>query len=157
MNTSNDYYNAYKAELRVEDKKNSLFSLNTIIKIEATIIMGGLIFMGYNNFFSDFSKNFSIELNKDSFISNYIYDNSKKTDDLDLISQLEESPTDTIEEQPIDIKEEKKDINLNLKGILVKKLDINSNNLPLIVEIIKSELTSTPISEYEDRIIIGQI
>ncbi len=131
-----------------------------IIKLEATIIMGGLIFMGYNNFYTDFSENFSIEFNKNSFISKSLSSISNKTEisnDSDLITQLEESPIDTIEETPVDIKEEKLDINLKLKSMLAKKMDIHSDNIPLIVEIIKSELSLTPIDEHEDRIFIGQI
>ena len=48
--TSNDYYNAYKAELGRAEEKKGFFSLNTIIKLETAVITAGLIFMGYNNF-----------------------------------------------------------------------------------------------------------
>jgi len=68
-NNSDDYYNAYKAELGAVEEKRGFLSLSTIIKVETAIITAGLLFMGYNNFFTDFSKNFSFEFNKNAFFS----------------------------------------------------------------------------------------
>jgi len=154
-NTSNDYYNAYKEELGIVKKKKGFFSLNTIIKIETAIITAGLIFMGYNNFFSDFYKNFSLEFNKNAFISQSIVPVNYQSDntDLELIKQLKESELDSIAD--IKIKEEKQ--NINNVQILAKKLDMNSDDLALIVEVIKSEMSPKVTSESEDKIIIGQL
>jgi hypothetical protein len=154
--TSNDYYNAYKAELgRVEEKKG-FFSLNTIIKMETAIITAGLIFMGYNNFFTDLSKNFSLEFNKNAFISQSILPKSYQFDnsDSELIIQLEESETDTL--TPVKIKEERLNIQNNVQ-MLAKNLDMDFADLSLIVEIIKSEMSPKITSKQEDKIIIGQL
>ncbi len=154
--TSNDYYNAYKAELGIVEKKEGFFSLSTIIKLETIVITAGLLFMGYNNFFSDFSKNFSLEFNKNAFISESILPVSYQFDneDSELIMQLQESETDTI--APVKIKEEKPNIHNNVQ-MLAKKLDINFADLSLIVEIIKSEMSPKTTSIQEDKIIIGQL
>jgi len=152
--TSNDYYNAYKEELGIVEEKDGFFSLNTIIKIETAIITAGLIFMGYNNFFSDFYKNFSLEFNKNAFSSQSIVPVNYQSDNTDseLIKQLKETELDNIAD--IKIKEENK--NVNNVQILAQKLNIDSDELSLIVEVIKSEMSPKIISKQEDKIIIGQ-
>jgi len=154
--TSNDYYNAYKAELGAVEEKKSFLSLSTIIKVETAIITAGLLFMGYNNFFSDFSKNFSLEFNKNAFMSKSILPVSYQFDneDSELIMQLKESEADTI--APVKIKEEKQNIH-NSVQILAKKLDIDFYDLSLIVEIIKSEMNPKITPKKEDKILIGQL
>jgi len=154
--TSNDYYNAYKAELGRAEEKKGFFSLNTIIKLETAVITAGLIFMGYNNFFTDLSKNFSLEFNKNAFISQSMLPKSYQFENTDseLILQLEESETDTI--TPVKIKEEKLDVHRNVQ-MLAKNLDMDFADLSLIVEIIKSEMTTKSTSNQEDKIIIGQL
>jgi len=154
--TSNDYYNAYKAELGRVEKREGFFSLNTIIKMETAVITAGLIFMGYNNFFSDLSKNFTIEFNKNAFISQSILPASYQFEsrDSELILQLQESEIDTI--APVEIKEENSNIHGNIQ-MLAKNLDMDSADLSLIVEIIKSEMSSKITSKQEDKIIIGQL
>ena len=154
--TSNDYYNAYKAELGRVEKREGFFSLNTIINMETAVITAGLIFMGYNNFFSDLSKNFTIEFNKNAFISQSILPASYQFEsrDSELILQLQESEIDTI--APVEIKEENSNIHGNIQ-MLAKNLDMDSADLSLIVEIIKSEMSSKITSKQEDKIIIGQL
>ncbi len=154
--TSNDYYNAYKAELGRVEKKEGFFSLNTIIKLETAVITAGLIFMGYNNFFTDLSKNFSLEFNKNAFISQSVLSESYQFDnsDSELMLQLEESETDTL--TPVKIKEERLNVQNNVQ-MLAKNLDMDFADLSLIVEIIKSEMTTKNSTTQEDKIIIGQL
>ena len=155
--TSNDYYNAYKAKLGRAEEKKGLFSLNTIIKIETAIITAGLIFMGYNNFFSDFSKNFSLEFNKNAFISQSILPESYQSEnrDSELILQLEKSETDTI--IPLKIQEERLNVHKKVHR-LAENLDMDFADLSLIVEIIKSEMTTKhSTTNQEDKIMIGQL
>jgi len=154
--TSNDYYNAYKAELGAVEEKKKFLSLSTIIKVETAIITAGLLFMGYNNFFSDFSKNFSLEFNKNAFMSKSILPVSYQFDNADseLIIQLKESEADTI--VPVKIKEEKQNIP-NSVQMLAKKLDMDFYDLSLIVEIIKSEMNPKNTPKQEDKILIGQL
>jgi len=154
--TSNDYYNAYKAELGAVEEKKGFLSLSTIIKVETAIITAGILFMGYNNFFSDFSNKFSLEFNKNAFISQSILPVSYQFDNADseLIIQLQESEADTI--TPVKIKEEEQNIHNNVK-MLAKNLDIDFSELSLIVEIIKSEMNPKITPKQEDKILIGQL
>jgi len=153
--TSNDYYNAYKAELGAVEEKRGFLSLSTIIKVETIIITAGLLFMGYNNFFSDFSKNFSFEFNKNAFFSESTLPVSYQLEngDSDLIIQLQESEADTI--VPVKIKEEK-NINSDLQ-MLTKNLDIDFADLSLIIEVIKSNMNAKTTYKKEDKILIGQL
>jgi hypothetical protein len=153
--TSNDYYNSYKAELGV-DKSEGLFSLKNIIKLETATIIAGLIFMGYSNFFSDFSENFSIEFNSNIFTSQVSLPESNNFDESDseLIVQLQNSEPDEIE--PVKIMEEEKSKKEPVE-MLAKKLNMNFADLSLIVEIIKSEMTPKSTSNNEDSIVIGQL
>jgi len=156
LDTSNDYYNAYKAELGAVEEKKGFLSLSTIIKVETAIITAGLLFMGYNNFFTDFSKNFSFEFNKNAFFSKSTLPVSYQLEnkDSDLIIQLEESEADTI--LPVNIKEEEKNINNDLQ-MLTKNLNIDFDDLSLIIEVIKSKMNSKSTYKKEDKILIGQL
>ena len=148
---SDDYYNAYKAELEQREEKGMMLSLNNIIKFEFFTLVAGLVFMSYNNFFN----NFSIELEGNFLTSNVMLSQnsiSNNTDSL-LVEQLKLAEIDSI--MPIEIKEEKfveKQV-----AILSKKLNINSTDMILLVEIIKSQLAKPSTSREEDSIIISQI
>jgi hypothetical protein len=152
-NTSNDYYNSYKAGLGIEEKKEGFFSLKTIVQLETATILAGVIFMGYTNFFSDFSENFSIEFNPNFFMSQK--NNNANMSDSELVVQLQESETDII--KPIKIIEENKRSVEKPVEILAKNLNVNFADLSLIVEIIKSEMTPNSISREEESIVIGQL
>jgi len=155
-NTSNDYYNLYKAELGVEKKSEGFFSLKNIIKLETATIIAGIVFMGYSNFFSDFSKNFSIEFNSDFFMSQSSLpeNNNFEISDSELVVQLENSEPEIV--KPITIMEEEKSTEEPVE-MLAKKLNMKFADLSLIVEIIKSEMTPKSISTNEDSIVIGQL
>jgi hypothetical protein len=152
-NTSNDYYNSYKAGLGIEEKKEGFFSLKTIVQLETATILAGVIFMGYTNFFSDFSENFSIEFNPNFFMSQK--NHNANMSDSELVVQLQESETDII--KPIKIIEENKRSVEKPVEILAKNLNVNFADLSLIVEIIKSEMTPNSISREEESIVIGQL
>ncbi len=155
MNSSDYYYNRYKTEeLGIEDKKKGISVLEIVLKLEIAIILSGFIFIGYNNI----DNNFSIEFNKDILFSKKIVDEPTKYSDkdtnLELLKQLKESPTDTVE--PIEIKEDKPNIHNHINK-LAKDLHIKSTDLSLIVEIIKSEMNPNNSSNHEDKIMIGQL
>jgi len=153
--TSNDYYNSYKAELGVEEKSEGIFSLKNIIKLETATIITGILFMGYSNFFGDFSKNFSIEFNSDFFMSQSLSEsNNFEISDSELVVQLENSEPEIV--KPITIMEEEKSTEEPVE-MLAKKLNMKFADLSLIVEIIKSEMTPKSISKNEDSIVIGQL
>jgi len=143
--TSNDYYNSYKAELGIEEKSNNgFFSLRTIVKIETAIIVTGIIFMGYSNFFGEFSENFSIEFNGKALMS-------QSSTDSELVVQIQDEDL-----TPLEITEEEKSIDAPVE-LLAKKLNMNFADLSLIVEIIKSEMSPNSISKNEESIVIGQL
>lgn len=91
------------------------------------------------------------------FSKNIASESTKYSDrNLELLKQLKESPTDTVE--PIEIKEDKPDIhNSNNINKLAKDLHMKYSDLSLIVEIIKSEINPNNSSKHEDKIIIGQL
>jgi len=151
---SNNYYNTYKADLEKREVKKRLFSLTNIIKVEFFTLAIGLIFMGYNSFFN----HFSIELQDNFFTSHELLpknDNFNEEEvDSTLISQLRNAEVDTVE-----IKEEspeEKNIDKQME-ILSEKLKIDSTDMTLLVEILKSQMSTEPISEEEDKIIISQL
>ena len=154
--SSNDYYNSYKEELRVEEEKSDFLSLRTIIKIETATIVAGIMFMGYSNFFSDFSKNFSIEVNSNLFMSQSVsQEKIMPLSDLELMAQLQEESVSSTTE-PVKIIEEEKSKKEPVE-MLAQELNMNFTDLSLIVEIIKSEMTTNSISRDEDAIVIGQL
>jgi hypothetical protein len=156
--TSNEYYDLYKEELRTKESNDGFFSLKTIVKLETATIIAGILFMSYSNFFSDFSKNFSIEVNTDIFKTQtkLSYESQPSIiSDLELMVQLEESEPDTVE--AINIEEEHTTKELSTET-LAGQLNKGFDDLSLIVEIIKSDMiTPNSISRDEESILIGQL
>jgi len=150
--TSDDYYNAYKAGLEKREESGSFYSLNNIIKFEFFTLVAGLVFMSYNNFFT----NFSIELVNNFSMSNNMLSKSNTVNhnsDSVLIEQLKLAEVDTI--TPVEIKQE--GVVKEQVAILSKKLNINSTDMTLLVEIIKSQLTNSTQVIEEDKVILSQI
>jgi len=149
--TSDDYYNAYKADLEQREEKRTVDSLNTIIKFEFFTLVAGLVFMSYNNFFN----HFSIELQGNFLTSNVMLSQNTISNSADalLVEQLKLAEVDTV--IPVKIQEEK--LIETEVSILSKKLNINPTDMTLLVEIIKSQLTKSSESIKEDKIIISQI
>jgi len=149
--TSDDYYNAYKEDLGKKEEKQTVDSLNTIIKFEFFTLVAGLVFMSYNNFFN----HFSIELQENFLTSNLMsFQNtiSNNSDSL-LGEQPKLAEVDVV--MPVKIQEEK--IIETEVAILSEKLNINPTDMTLLVEIIKSQLIKSSKPIKEDKIIIGQI
>ena len=145
--TSNDYYDAYKAEaLGIKSERKGLFSLNNIIKMEFVALTAGLLFMGNNHFF----ENISIKLDKNSFISKSLLPTSSNFDseDTELMVQLEQHDA-----EPIEIKEES---SMGILTTLSQKSGYNSEDLNLIIELIKSQVDTSIETVKEDSIIISQ-
>jgi len=157
--TSNDYYEAYKnITLGLEEEETGFFSLRNIIKIEFTALTIGLFFMGYNNFFNDFSA-----LIKDKYETFNIQDSElivslpktiqpQSNADSDLIFQLEHSDADTI--LPIEIKEESEIV--HQVEYLTKELKVKPADIALLVEIIKSSVNTKPLNRIEESIVLSQ-
>jgi len=153
LSTSDDYYYAYKENLVKKGKSKTIYSLNNIIKFEFFTLVTGLLFMSYNDFFG----NFSIEFQGNSFHSNIMLSQETSVKDTDslLEEQLRLAEVDTI--LPIfEIKEE--DIVVEEQvAILSEKLNINTTDMSLLVEIIKSQLHKPSKSIKEDKVILSQI
>jgi hypothetical protein len=148
---SDDYYNAYKEDLKAREKRKSFISLNTIIKFEFFTLVAGLVFMSYNNFFSNFSIEFPTNISTSTLMLSQ--ENSIKSKDALLVEQLRLAEVDRI--LPIEIKEE--DVVEKQVTLLSKKLNINATDMTLLVEIIKSQLTKPSSEAKEDKVIISQI
>jgi len=151
LETSDDYYYAYKADLEKREESKKIYSLNNIIKFEFFTLVAGLLFMSYNNFFS----NFSIEFHENFSSQNMMLFQERALNDTDslLEEQLKLAEVDTI--IPIEIKEE--DVVEEQVAILSKKLNINTTDMTLLVEIIKSQLNKPSKVEKEDKVILSQI
>jgi len=148
--TSNDYYDTYKKEeLGVGESDGELFSLNTVIKLEFISLVAGLMFMGYNSFFN----HYSIEFKENFLTQNLFLTKSNKNSNLDseLVSQLEESETDTISD--VKIQEES---TFGVVSKLAQSSTYKPEDIALIVEIIKSQMTTNISTIAEDSIIISQ-
>jgi len=144
--TSNDYYEAYKnIELGLEEEKTGFFSLKNIIRVEFTALTVGLFFMGYNNFFDDFST-----LLKDKYDSFNIQDSELMVS----LPQTIQSNSDTDTITPINIKEES-DV-IHQVEYLTKELKVKPSDIALLVEIIKSSIETQPLNSVEESIVLSQ-
>jgi hypothetical protein len=143
---SDKYYNSYREELKKREVKTKLFSLNNIIKVEFFTLVAGLVFMGYNNFFD----NFSIEI-EENFLSSILITQSNTLD------KVEASVITVLQNREISIKEESMPEVEEQVVILSKKLNIDSTDMTFLVEIIKSQFKRPTINLLEDKIIISQL
>ena len=153
---SNNYYNAYKANLEKKETKSKFLSLNNIIKLEFFTLVAGLAFMSFNHFFN----HFSIEVKGDFFASSSMLltqSNTFDREDASLMLELQDFEVDTLTN--IEIKEENFDQSLveEQVAILSEKLNISSTDMTLLVEIIKSQMHEPLKTVKEDKIIISQI
>jgi hypothetical protein len=156
--TSNDYYEAYKSvELGLEEKKEGMFSLNNIIKLEFATLLAGLIFMGYNNFFNDVAsllkeKSLNFNIAQSSYSLSLPLSIQSNLSDEELVEELNDAETDIV--LPVEIKEERE--LENQVEYLTKQLNVKPADIALLVEIIKSNVDSQP-TQTEDSIIISQV
>jgi hypothetical protein len=142
---SDKYYNSYKEELKKREVKTKLFSLNNIIKVEFFTLVAGLVFMGYNNFFD----NFSIEI-EENFLSSILITQSNTLD------KVEASVITVLQNREISIKEESMEVEEQVV-ILSKKLNMDATDMTFLVEIIKSQFKRPTTNLLEDKIIISQL
>ena len=148
--TSNDYYDSYKkVELGVGEQDISFFSLNNIIKLEFFTLIAGLLFMSFNSFFT----HFSIEINDNAFTQKFVLVQNKKSNNVDskLVSQLQKSETDTIENVKI-----KEDDSSEFISKLTQNSTYKPEDIALLVEIIKSQMNTNTSTIREDSIVISQ-
>jgi hypothetical protein len=146
VQTSNDYYEAYKAELSGNSKveQNRFFSLNKVLKLELLVVALGLFIMNQNNF--------SLELKKMYVAGNDILPVSMQSASLDrdLIVEKED-----IYLEKIKIREDDQN-DILTKKVLDAELYVESSDIKLLIELLKSEMREKRESASANRIIISQ-
>ena len=144
--TSNDYYEAYKAGLNgnVKVEKNNFFSLSKFFKLEILVVALGLFVMHQNGF--------SLELKKMYVASNDILPVSMQSDsqDNDLIVSLEDTHVEKIQ-----IREDNQNDRLT-KKILDAELYVQNDDIKLLIELLQSEMEEKRELASANRIIISQ-
>jgi len=144
VQTSNDYYEAYKAELNREIEKKSFFSLSNVLKLEVLVIAVGLFILNQNSL--------SLELKKIYVAENSVLPVSMQQDSLDndLVVELE----DTYVEK-ITIREDTQNDMLR-KKVLNEEAFVSNSDIKLLIELLKSEMEEKRKSTSSNRVIISQ-
>jgi len=144
VQTSNDYYEAYKAELNGKVEKNRFFSLAKVIKLEVLVVALGLFVMNQNGF--------SLELKKMYVAGNDILPVSMQHDsrDNDLVVELEDTSV-----EKITIREDNQNDMLT-KKILDAELYVENSDIKLLIELLQSEMEEKRKLASNNRIIISQ-
>ena len=139
--TSNDYYEAYKAELVMEEEENKLFSLNNLLKLEILAVAVGFIMLNQNSLTSEFKKFTS---NKDSLPVSMQY---AALDKELVVTQEDDTDIDTIA-----IRED----DTAVTNTLDKEAFVDNTDIKLLLELLKSKMKEKEESTSSDRIIISQ-
>ena len=144
VQTSNDYYEAYKAELNGEIEKKSFLSLNNVIKLEVLVIAVGLFILNPNSL--------SLELKKMYVAENSVLPVSMQQDsrDNDLVVSLEDTHV-----EKITIREDSQNEMLTTK-VLNEEAFVNNRDIKLLIELLQSEMEEKQESSATNRIIISQ-
>ena len=145
VNTSNDVYEAYKAELSRTIEKKSFFSVGNILKLEVLVVAVGFLIFNQNSV--------SLELKKMYTAGNDVLPVSMQYASLDRDLIVEQEDTSI---EKIQIREENQNDTVTAK-VLDKELYVENENLKLLIELLQSEMKEkreTALST--NRIIISQ-
>ena len=144
VGTSNDYYEAYKAELNGKIEKKSFFSLSNVLKLEVLVIAVGLFILNQNSL--------SLELKKMYVADNTVLPVSMQQDsrDNDLVVELE----DTYVEK-ITIREDSQNDMLTT-NVLNEEAFVNNSDIKLLIELLQSEMEEKRKSTSSNRVVISQ-
>ncbi len=142
--TSNDYYEAYKAELSANSKveKNRFFSLSKVFKFEVLVLALGLFILNQNGL--------SLELKKMYVAGNDILPVSMQSASLDndLVVKLEDTYVETIK-----IREEN---DMLTEKILDEELYVENDDIKLLIELLQAEMEEKRKLLSANRVIISQ-
>jgi len=141
VQTSNDYYEAYKAELSEEVQEKKLFTLSNFIKLEVLVIAVGFFILNQNSL--------SLELKKEALASNDLLPVSMQeyeSVDKELVVTNDESYSKKIEIREDEIA----DVN-SLEEDLV-----DNSELELLIKLLQSEMEENKKSSTNNKIIISQ-
>jgi len=137
--TSNDYYEAYKAEIGIGVEENKLFSLNNFLKLEILAVAVGFFMLNYQTISSEFQQ---IIAGNDMLPVSEQYANLDK--EL-VVTQEDDVP------EKVAIRED---------VVAVDKIDkeslVDNGDLQLLIELLKSEMKENEKSVSDNRIIISQ-
>jgi len=145
--TSNEYYDAYKAEIGIKEageeiEKNGLFSLKNLFKLEILAILIGFILLNQSSLTSKLTKMYVA--NEDSLPVSMQYD--------DLDKELIVTQEDDTDLNTIAIREE--------RIVPTKSSDkedfADNGDLDQLIELLRSEVKEDEQSEADHRIIISQ-
>jgi hypothetical protein len=144
VETSDDYYEAYKAEMVGENEKKNFFSLSNILKLEVLVVAVGILILNQNSL--------SLEFKKTYVAGNNVLPVSIQQDsrDNDLIVALEDAYV-----EKIIIKEDNPTAMLTEK-VLDKELYVENSDIKLLIELLQSEMKENKQSKSSNRIIISQ-
>ena len=144
VQTSNDYYEAYKAELNGKIEKKSFFSLSNVLKLEVLVIAVGLFILNQNSL--------SLELKKMYVADNTVLPVSMQQDsrDNDLVVSLEDTHV-----EKITIREDSQNEMLTTK-VLNEEAFVNNSDIKLLIELLQSEMEEKRKSTSSNRIVISQ-
>ena len=148
VETSNDVYEAYKAELSGDVERKSFFSLANIIKLEVVVVALGLFFMNQNHL--------SLELTSVNVAKNEVLPVSVQIASLDkdlVVTQEEE----TAPFEKVKIREENQN-ELVATNVVDKKTYLENEDMKLLIELLQSEVEEKVKSEVKstNRLIISQ-
>jgi hypothetical protein len=142
IETSNDYYEAYKAELSGKVEKNKFFSFSNIFKLEILVVALGLFIMNQNNL--------SLELKEIYVAGNDILPVSMQYESLDssLVVGREDRSLEKLK-----IRE---DNDILTAKILDEELYVENVDIKLLIELLKFEMKEKRESVSANRIVISQ-
>lgn len=141
VETSNDYYEAYKAELNGKVEKKSFFSLSNLLKLEVLIVAVGVFILNQNGL--------SLELKKMYVAENNMLPVSMQKDN-DLVVSLEDTHV-----EKITIREDTQNEMLTTK-VLNEEAFVNNRDIKLLIELLQSEMEEKEESSATNRVIISQ-
>ena len=139
--TSNDYYEAYKAEIGVLEEENKFFSLNNFLKLEILAVAVGFIMMNQNSLTSEFKK-FTSANNSLPVSMQYA-----ALDEELVVTQEDDTKVDEIA-----IRED----DTVVTNTLDEEVLVDNTDIQVLIELLQTEMKDTTKSTSSNRIIISQ-
>jgi len=139
--TSNDYYDAYKAELGLGMEDNKFLTLKNFLKLEVLVVAVGFIMMNQNSLTSEFKKFTS---GNDSLPVSMQY--------AALDEELVVTQEDDVNLEKISIRED----DTVETNTLDEEAFVNNTDIKLLLELLKTKMKEKEESTSSNRIIISQ-
>jgi len=137
--TSNDYYEAYKAEIGAKREEKKIFSLNNFLKLEILAVAAGFFMMNQQTLTSEYQQ---LMAGNDNLPVSEQYANLDK----ELVVTQEDEITEKVAIREDVVAMEKTD----------KEMLVDNSDLKLLIELLKSEMKESEQTSSSNRIIISQ-